>query len=179
MSRTACAAPATVATPAGCLAGAGHPDPVIIFEHARLYNLEASRWLRRPSPSIITRASAARGPQVTIVTYGGSLPRSLEAAPALAAEGIEAEVIDLRVLRPLDEATIMGSVRPHASGRSSWTRPGAVVGAAEVMAPESWSRRSTARRAGGARLREEVPIPYASHMEEAALPSVAERSPRP
>src|SRR5512137_2955681 len=78
------------------------PDPVVIFEHAQLYNLEGD--LADPAPAVdIARAAVRRaGGDLTVVTYGGSLPRVHEAAALLAARGIEAEVVDLRVLRPLD-----------------------------------------------------------------------------
>ena len=61
---------------------------------------------------------------MSILTYGNSLPKSLEAAEMLAEEGIEAEVVDLRVLRPLDNETIFGSVTAYAAAASSSTRAG-------------------------------------------------------
>ena len=96
-------APATIED-ARLKAALADPNPVLIFEHIMLYNMEGEL-----DPSIdgvdISSAKVRRpGKDVTLVTYGGSLFKSLEAAAALAQEGIEAEVIDLRLLRPLDMA---------------------------------------------------------------------------
>src|SRR5512139_2100598 len=105
-------APATLEDARGMLWPAlQDPDPVVIFEHAQLYNLEGE--LAEPPPAVdIDRAAVRRpGRDVTIVTYGGSLPRVSEAAGTLAEQGVDAEVIDLRVLRPLDWDTVAASVR--------------------------------------------------------------------
>jgi pyruvate dehydrogenase E1 component beta subunit len=164
-------APATIDDARGMLAPAlADPDPVVIFEHAQLYNLEGE--LADPPPAVDIASAAVRreGGHATIVTYGGSLPRAMAAADELARQGIEAEVIDLRVLRPLDWETIVASVR----------RTHRVV-----MVDEGWRSCSLAAEliagvserafydldAPPARVcSEEVPIPYAKHMEEAALP---------
>jgi pyruvate/2-oxoglutarate/acetoin dehydrogenase E1 component len=100
------------------------------------------------------------------MTYGGSLPRALTAAERLAADGIEAEVIDLRVLRPLDEATFLDSVRrTHRAVivDEGWKSVGL---AAEVSARIMEQAFSPVARVCSA----EVPIPYPKHLEEAALP---------
>ena len=105
-------APATAEDARGMLWPAlQDPDPVVIFEHAQLYNLEGD--LAEPAPEVdITHAAVRRpGRDLTLVTYGGSLPRALEAANQLAADGIDTEVIDLRVLRPLDMPTVLASLR--------------------------------------------------------------------
>ncbi len=164
-------APATIIDARGMLWPAlEDPDPVVIFEHAQLYNLEGE--LADPPPAVdIERAAVRReGKDVTIVTYGGSLPRALAAADELAGDGIEAEVIDLRVLRPLDWDTIVASL-----GRTHRV----------VVVDEGWKTCSLAAEiiaglneraffeldAAPARVcSEEVPMPYAKHMEEAALP---------
>jgi pyruvate dehydrogenase E1 component beta subunit len=146
------------------------PDPVVIFEHAQLYNLEGT--LSDPPPAVDIEHAAIRraGRDVTIATYGGSLPRVVAAAEELARDGIEAEVIDLRVLRPLDWATIAGSVaRTHRLlvVDEGWRTAGL---AAEIMAGFA-ERAFYELDAPPARVcTEEVPIPYAKHMEEAALP---------
>jgi len=107
-------APATVQDARHMLAAAlADPNPVLIFEHIVLYNSEGEL-----DPAVtavdIERAAVRRiGADATLVTYGNSLPKCLAAAQQLAGEGIEAEVIDLRVLRPLDTATVAMS-----SGRS-------------------------------------------------------------
>jgi pyruvate dehydrogenase E1 component beta subunit len=164
-------APATVADARGMLACAlDDPDPVVMFEHAQLYNVEGE--LAAPPPAVDIAHAAVRraGKDLSIITYGGSLPRVMEAAATLAAEGIDAEVIDLRVLRPLDWDTLVASVQK--------TRRALVVDegwrtcslAAEVMA-------GLVERAffdlDAPLMRvctEEVPIPYAKHLEDAALP---------
>jgi pyruvate dehydrogenase E1 component beta subunit len=167
-------APATIADARGMLAPAlVDPDPVVIFEHAQLYNLEGE--LADPPPTVdIEHAAVARaGGDLSIVTYGGSLPRALAAAETLAAEGIEAEVIDLRVLRPLDWDTLAASVR--RTHRLLAVDEGWKTGslAAELMAGIS-ERVFFDLDAPPARVcSEEVPMPYAKHLEEAALPQPA------
>jgi pyruvate/2-oxoglutarate/acetoin dehydrogenase E1 component len=101
------------------------------------------------------------------------LPRTLEAAEALATEGVEAEVIDLRVLRPLDDATIMQSVartRRAIVVEEAWRSGGfAAEVSARILEQAFFELDAPVRRVCG----EEVPIPYARQLEEAALPSVA------
>jgi pyruvate/2-oxoglutarate/acetoin dehydrogenase E1 component len=113
------------------------------------------------------------GRDVTLVSYGASLWRCVEAAEALAGEGIAAEIIDLRSLRPLDDATIMASVRR--------TRRVVVV-------DEGWRSGSLAAEIGLRIVEQgfydldapvarvcsaEVPMPYPKHLEDAALPGPA------
>ncbi|WP_298828401.1 alpha-ketoacid dehydrogenase subunit beta [uncultured Piscinibacter sp.] len=166
-------APATVEDARGMLWSAlQDPDPVVIFEHAQLYNLEGE--LPEPFSTDIAHAAVRRaGRDLSIVTYGGCLPKALEAAQALAGEGIEAEVLDLRVLRPLDDAAIAASVRKTRRllvVDEGW-RSGSL--AAEVMA-RVVEQAFYELDAPPARVcSEEVPIPYAKHMEEAALPQPA------
>ncbi len=165
-------APATVEDARGMLWPAlQDPDPVVIFEHAQLYNMEDE--LPRPFMADIVHAGVRRaGSDVSLITYGGSLWKTLDAAEVLATQGISAEVIDLRVLRPLDTERIVDSVRR--------TRRAVVV-------DEGWRSGSLAAEvitrivenafydldAPPARVcSEEVPIPYAKHLEDAALPQV-------
>jgi len=166
-------APATVEDARGMLAPAlQHPDPVLIFEHAQLYNLEEQRPTQTRVD--ISRAVCRRsGSQLTLITYGGSLPKALQAAAMLAEEGIDAEVLDLRVLRPLDTETILASVR--RTRRAIVVDEGWCSGslAAEVMA-RLMEQAFYDLDAPVARVcSEEVPIPYARHLEEAALPQPA------
>jgi len=165
-------APATVADARGMLGPAlADPDPVIIFEHAQLYNMEEelpSDW-----HCDITHAAVRRpGTRLTLITYGGSLPKALQAAHELSGEGIEVEVIDLRVLRPLDTDTINASVRKtqHAVIVDEGWKTGSL--AAEIMARIMedcfYELDAPVARVCSA----EVPIPYAKHLEEAALPQV-------
>lgn len=166
-------APATVEDARGMLWPAlQDPDPVLIFEHAQLYNAEDE--LPRAFGSDIAHAALRReGRDVSIVTYGGCLPKALEAAQALAADGISAEVLDLRVLRPLDDVAICATVRKTRRllvVDEGW-RSGSL--AAEVMA-RVVEQVFYELDAPPARVcSQEVPIPYAKHMEEAALPQVA------
>jgi pyruvate dehydrogenase E1 component beta subunit len=167
-------APATLEDARGMLWTAlEDPDPVIIFEHATLYNLEGE--LADDAGAIdIDRAKVRRaGRDLTLITYGGSLGKALQAASQLAAEGIEAEVIDLRSLRPLDSEAIRASVaktRRALVVDEGWKSVGL---AAEIMARiveevfyelDAPPRRLCSR---------DVPIPYAKHLEEAAIPQAA------
>ena len=167
-------APATIEDARGMLAPAlADPDPVLIFEHALLYNSEGE--LPDGAPPVVDICSAKvrrEGRDVSLITHGGSLSKCLRAAEELAALGIAAEVVDLRVLRPLDDATIMASVRKCRRAvvvDEAW-RSGSL--AAEVMA-RIMEQAFYELDAPLARVcSEEVPIPYARHLEEAALPQV-------
>jgi len=164
-------APATLDDARWMLAAAlADPDPVVVFEHVLLYNVEGEL-----DPSItsvdIDRAAVRRpGTDVTLVTYGGSLPKSLAAAERLAADGIEAEVVDLRSLRPLDEETVLRSVRKTRrvvvvdEGWKSGSLAGEVV--ARIAESAFYELDAPPARVCSA----EVPIPYAKHLEEVALP---------
>jgi pyruvate dehydrogenase E1 component beta subunit len=151
-------------------AALAEPDPVFIFEHAMLYPMEGEVD-EAAGPADITKAAVSRaGKDVSLVTYGGSLGKALDAAGQLAKEGIEAEVIDLRVLRPLDTETILRSVaKTHRA----------------VIVDEAWRTGSFAAEISARIMEhafdeldapvarvcsEEVPMPYARHLEEAALP---------
>ena len=79
------------------------PDPVLIFEHGTLYNMEGELAADAGAGGDRQRRRCgARAPQVSLITYGGTLFKTLQAAEELAATGIDAEVVDLRTLRPLD-----------------------------------------------------------------------------
>ena len=163
-------APATVADAYGMLRTAlDQPDPVVIFEHVGLYNISAD--LDAPAPTDISRAAPRRnGTDVTVIAYGGCLPKALDAADQLAQTGIDCEVIDLRVLRPLDDATIMESVRKThrvVVVDESW-RTGSLAGeiSARIVEQAFYELDAPIARVCTA----EVPIPYAKHLEEAALP---------
>lgn len=154
------------------LAALEDPDPVIIFEHAMLLNVEAD-WSGAPGPVDLDSAAVRReGTHLSLVTYGGSLPKALQAAALLAEQDISAEVIDLRTLRPLDDATVMASVRKTRRAvivDEGW-RSGSL--AAEIMA-RILEQAFYDLDAPVARVcSREVPVPYAKHLEEAALPRV-------
>jgi pyruvate dehydrogenase E1 component beta subunit len=148
------------------------PDPVLLFEHGALYNVEGE-LAADAGPVPIDRAAVRRaGRDVSLIAYGGTLGKTLAAAEALAGEGVSAEVIDLRTLRPLDGETILASVaRTHRA----------------VVVDEGWrsgslSAEVTARIVEGAFYEldapvervcsAEVPMPYAKHLEDAALPQL-------
>lgn len=166
-------APATVQDARTMLGAAlADPDPVLIFENALLYN--ESGEVDESVPGDIDHLAVRRdGTDLSLITYGGSLRKALEAAVQLQGEGISAEVLDLRVLRPLDEAAILASVgrtRRALVVDEGW-RSGSL--AAEVMARiiegAFWSLDAPPGRICSA----EVPIPYARQLEQAALPSTA------
>lgn len=166
-------APGTVEDARWMLAAAlGDPNPVLLFEHIVLYNAEDEL-----DPAVtavdIARARVRRaGRDVSLVTYGNSLPKCLAAADVLAAAGISAEVIDLRVLRPLDMATVTASVartRRVVIVDEGW-RSGSISAeiAARLAEDALYELDAPVRRVCS----REVPVPYAQHMEEAALPRV-------
>jgi pyruvate dehydrogenase E1 component beta subunit len=148
------------------------PDPVLLFEHTSLYNMQG-QLPDNAGPVDIDRARVRRpGNDVTIITYGASLFKALAAADRLAEEGIDAEVIDLRTLRPLDTATFLASVaRTHRAliVDEGWRSVGiAAELSARIMEGVFYDLDAPVERLCSA----EVPIPYARHLEEAALPQV-------
>jgi pyruvate dehydrogenase E1 component beta subunit len=164
-------APATVQDAGGMLAPAlADPDPVLIFEHGSLYNF-TGEIPDRAEPIDIDRAIIRRsGTDVTLVTYGGTLGVTLDAADHLAEAGLDAEVVDLRTLRPLDDETIMASVRrTHRAVivDEGW-RSGSLSAeiSARIMEQALYDLDAPVARVCSA----EVPMPYAHHLEQAALP---------
>jgi pyruvate dehydrogenase E1 component beta subunit len=166
----------TPATPADArgmlLAALREPDPVFLFEHAMLYP-EEGEVDETSGPADIARAEVRRpGGDATLIAYGGSVAKALRAAEALSAEGIQAEVIDLRSLRPLDDATVLGSVaRTHRvvvvdEGWRSGSFAAEIV--ARIVEGAFYDLDAPVARVCGA----EVPIPYPKHLEDAALPRV-------
>ncbi len=167
-------APATLDDARGMLATAlEDPDPVLIFEHGALYNMEGE-LAAEAGPVDIEKAAIRRpGTDVSLITYGGTLGKAAAAAEQLAAAGINAEVLDLRVLRPLDTAAIVDSVvRTHRAVivDEGW-RSGSISAeiSARIMEQAFYELDAPVARVCSA----EVPMPYAKHMEEAALPQVA------
>jgi len=164
-------APATLEDARGMLWTAlEDPDPVLIFEHGSLYNMQGTLAADAGAVEIRSAKVRRKGGDVSLITYGGTLGKTLAAAEQLEAKGIGAEVIDLRSLRPLDDATIMASVaRTHRA----------------VIVDEGWRTGSLSAEVS-ARITEqafydldapvarvcsaEVPMPYPRHLEEAALP---------
>ena len=165
--------PATIDDARGMLGAAlRSPDPVLIFEHVGLLNREGE--LTAGAGSVTLEGAAVRRPgrDLTLITYGGSLFKCLEAAEQLAGESIDVEVLDLRCLRPLDDATILQSVR-HTHRvlivDEGWRSGGlsAELGM-RVMEQAFYELDAPVARVCSV----EVPIPYPKHLEDAALPSV-------
>jgi pyruvate dehydrogenase E1 component subunit beta len=165
--------PATIEDARGMLWTAiEDPDPVLIFENSGLYNMEGFLPVN-PAPVDIESARVRRaGRDLTIISYSASLFKSLDAAEILAKEDIEAEVIDLRTLRPLDEKTFLNSVtRTHRAliVDEGW-KSGSISAeiSARIMEGAFYDLDAPVQRVCS----EEVPMPYAKHLEDAALPQV-------
>jgi pyruvate dehydrogenase E1 component beta subunit/2-oxoisovalerate dehydrogenase E1 component len=143
---------------------------VLIFEHVMLYNMEGEIAADAGAVEIGKAGIRRPGRDVTLITYGGSLSKAMAAADTLAKERIEAEVIDLRTLRPLDTATIIGSVartRRAVVVDEGWkTGSLAAEVIATIMEQAFWELDAPVARVCSA----EVPIPYSRHLEQAALP---------
>lgn len=166
-------APATVQDARFMLRGAlKDPDPVFVFEHTMLYAESGEVDEAAPLQDIRKARVAREGADVSLITYGGSLPKCLQAAQQLAEDGMEGEVIDLRCLRPLDAATIMTSVtKTHRAVivDEGW-KTGGLAGeiSARIMEEAFYELDAPVARVCSA----DVPIPYAGHLEDAALPQV-------
>ena len=164
-------APATLEDARGMLAPAlADPNPVLIFEHGSLYNVEGQLPQDAVAVEIEQAAIRRPGSDVTIVAYGGTVPTAKAAADQLALDGIDAEVIDLRVLRPLDDAAVLASVtRTHRAVivDEAW-RSGSLAAevSARIMEQAFYELDAPVARVCSA----EVPMPYPRHLEQAALP---------
>ena len=168
-------APAVVEDARWMMAAAlADPNPVLIFEHVMLYNKE-----EQLDPSVLSvdieHAKVRRdGTDITLIAYGNGLLKALAAAEMLAGDGISAEVIDLRVLRPLDAVTILASVaktRRVVIVDEGW-RSGSLSAEIGMRIAEDgfFDLDAPLRRVCG----REVPMPYAPHLEDAALPQPAD-----
>jgi pyruvate dehydrogenase E1 component beta subunit len=154
------------------LAALREDDPVIVFEHQALYPAEGP--FDPDAPARSARAALVRRPgrDLTLLAWGGCLPRALAAAEVLSRRGIEAEVVDLRCLRPLDRETVQASVRRTRRllvADEGW-RTGSLAGELVAQIAETTFHELDAPPARVCTA--EVPIPYARHLEAAALPSV-------
>ena len=148
------------------------PDPVFIFEHALLYPMEGELTDQADAKDISKAVIRRTGSNVTLITFGGSLSKTLEAATKLSSEGIESEVVDLRVLRPLDVKTILTSVaKTHRAViiDEAW-RTGSF--AAEITSQIMEGAFDELDMPVARVCSVEVPMPYAKHLEDAALPQV-------
>src|SRR3990170_4185639 len=148
------------------------PDPVLIFEHGSLYNMEGE-LAADAGPVEISQAAIRRpGKNISLITYGGTLFKTLQAAEDLAREGIDAEVVDLRTLRPLDTETLVDSVsHTHRAVivDEGW-RSGSISAEimARIMEHAFYELDAPVARVCSA----EVPMPYPKHLEDAAIPQV-------
>ena len=146
------------------------PNPVIIFEYTSMLNME-NEIQENPAGVDISKAKIRReGKDISIITYGTGVYKSLEAAEELASMGIDAEVVDLRVLRPLDEATFLASVsKTHRAliVEDAWR---SVSISSEISARISekafYELDAPIKRLCGL----ELPIPYPAHLEDASVP---------
>jgi acetoin:2,6-dichlorophenolindophenol oxidoreductase subunit beta len=168
------ACPSTPADVVGLMASAiRSDDPVMFFEHKALF---ATKGEAAPEGHVVPfgQANVARtGSDITLVGLAWSMPIVLEAAEQLAAQGISAEVIDLRTLVPLDAATVLGSVAKTSRLLIVEENPfqGGWGGTlASIVADEGfYDLDAPVRRLAAA----SVPLPFATHLEDQVLPSVA------
>jgi pyruvate/2-oxoglutarate/acetoin dehydrogenase E1 component len=163
--------PSSPAEAKGLLKGAIRDDnPVVFLEHKRLYSVTGPE--PEPGQEVIALGQAAvsrAGDDLTIVSVGKGVPDALAAADALAGEGISVEVVDLRTLRPLDVATVLGSVAqtnrllaveegPRTGGWATGLL-GAVAEEGLHDLDDAWILAT-----------DETPIPYSPTLEDAFLP---------
>jgi pyruvate dehydrogenase E1 component beta subunit len=166
-------APSTPADMVGLMAAAiRSDDPVLVFEHKSLF---ASKGDPPPSGDHVVPLGTAEvrrpGNDVTLVALASTVPTAMAAAERLAADGVDAEVVDLRCLVPLDARAVLGSVartsrlvvveeNPYQGG---W---GATV--ASIVAEEAfYDLDAPIRRVAGAC----VPLPFAANLEQAVVPT--------
>jgi pyruvate dehydrogenase E1 component beta subunit len=148
------------------------PDPVVIFEYTSMLNMEGEIPAMTKEVDIIKAKIRRSGNDITIITYGTGVYKSLAAAEELASLGISVEVVDLRVLRPLDEDTFLESVsktRRALIVEDAWK---SVSMSSEIMARIMekifYELDAPVKRLCGV----EVHIPYPAHLEEASVPQV-------
>jgi len=151
------------------------PNPVLVLENELLYGVsgdvpKVDDWLVPIGKARIARP----GKDVTIVSFARGMVYALEAAEALAGEGIEAEVIDLRSLRPLDLDTIIESVKKTnriVTVEEAWPvcSIGSEICAQVAIQAFDWLDAPPAKVTGA-----DVPMPYAANLEKLALPTAAQ-----
>jgi pyruvate dehydrogenase E1 component beta subunit len=169
-------APSTPADAKGLLKSAiRDPNPVLVLENEVLYGTsgqvpKVDDWLVPIGKARIARPGA----HVTVVSFARGMVYALDAAEQLAAEGIDAEVIDLRTLRPLDLETVLASVRKTnrlVTVEEAWPvcSVGSEICAQVAMQAFDWLDAPPAKVSGA-----DVPMPYAANLEKLALPSAAQ-----
>ena len=151
------------------------PNPVVFLEHELVYGQthdvpDSPDWIVP-----IGKARVARpGTNVTLIAFSRGVQFALEAADVLAGEGISAEVVDLRTIRPLDVETILTSVRKTnrvVTIEEGWAFAGigAEIAATVMEKAFDWLDAPVIRVAGA-----DVPLPYAANLEALALPHVVD-----
>lgn len=146
------------------------PDPVIIFEYTSLLNMKSKIASDAGAVDIDKAKVRRQGKDLSIITYGPGVYKALAAAEELTLSDIDAEVIDLRVLNPIDNKTIMDSViKTHRvliveEAWQSVSVSSEVI--SRIMEEAFFELDMPIRRLCGV----EVPIPYAKHMEDASIP---------
>ena len=146
------------------------PNPVIIFEYTSMLNIE------KEIPANITHVDISKakvrkvGKDISIITYGTGVYKCMDAANELASLGIDTEVVDLRILRPLDEETIFASVsKTHRVliVEDAWKSVSISSEiSARIMEKKFYELDAPVLRLSGV----EVPIPYPLHLEDASVP---------
>ncbi|WP_417412946.1 alpha-ketoacid dehydrogenase subunit beta [Hoeflea sp.] len=155
------------------LAALEDPDPVMIYEHKILYKMKGHVPAGHYTTPIGKAAIRRPGKDVTIVATSIMVHKALEAAKTLANEGIEAEVIDLRTIRPIDRETVLASVRKTGRMICVYEAVKTLGIGAEISAMVAESDAfdyldAPIIRLGGA----ECPIPYSPELEKAVVPQV-------
>jgi pyruvate dehydrogenase E1 component beta subunit len=169
-------APSNAADAKGLLKAAiRDPNPIVFLENEILYGASAevpqdADWVLPIGKARVARA----GRDVTIVSWSRGMVYALEAAKALEGEGIDAEVIDLRTLRPLDMATVIQSVKKTnrlVTVEEAWPvcSVGSEICARVAIEAFDWLDAPPAKVSGA-----DVPMPYAANLEKLALPSAAQ-----
>lgn len=146
--------------------------PVVFLEHELLYgnNFE----LEEKEVEIGKANIVIEGSDVTIVAFSMQVGNAIKAAQELAAEGISAEVLDLRTIRPLDKETILESVRKTSrlvTVEEGWAFAGIGASIAAIVVEEAFDYLDAPIMSVAAK---DVPLPYAANLEKLALPQVAD-----
>jgi len=150
------------------------PDPVVIFEYTFMLNLEKEIPADAGAVEIKKAKVLREGKDISLITYGAGVYKCLEAAEALGEEGIDAEVVDLRVLRPMDEETFLASVKKTHRAlvvEEAWKSvsiSSEVI--SRIMEKAFFDLDGPVERLCGV----EVPIPYPKHLEDASIPQVSD-----
>ena len=146
------------------------PDPVIIFEYTFLLNKESEIAANAGAVNITNARVRRDGKDISVITYGAGVYKALDAARELASLGIEAEVLDLRVLRPLDMEAVFNSIRKTHRAllvEEAWASVNVSSEvSARIMENVFYDLDAPVQRLGGT----EVPIPYPRHLEDASIP---------